>query len=150
MRIDFENYKTLKDLTDFIMVSKECDRKAATEWCRSNVPKESYYQTKIIGHLKKKYPDSFVRKYSAGAFSSGGVPDILFIHKGRYIGFEVKRPYFGTVSELQKQTIKDIRRAGGVAEVVTYISEVDKIINILEDWRLQDDRVRKDENQRHD
>lgn len=133
MRIDYENYRTLKDLTDFIMLTKDYDRKEATEWCKRNVPKESYFQKKIIDHLKEKYPDSFTKKYSAGAYSSGGVPDILFVYKGRYIGFEVKRPYFGVVSELQKQTIKEIRKAGGVAEVVTYVSEVEKIIKRVEE-----------------
>ena len=132
MRIDFEKYKTLKALTDFIMAEKNCDRKAATEWCRQNVPKENYFQGKIKDYLKKKYPDSFITKFSAGAYSQGGVPDILFIYKGRYIGFEVKRPYFGVVSKLQEQTLRQIRRAGGVAEVVTYISEVEKIMNIVE------------------
>ena len=131
MRIDFEKYKTLDDLKDFIMQKKNCSRTEAEKWCKANVPLESYFQTKIIEYLKAKYRCSFVRKISAGAYTQGGTPDILFIYKGRYIGFEVKRPYFGTISKLQLQTMRSIRKAGGVAEVVTYVSEVEKIMEIV-------------------
>ena len=133
MRIDdYENYKTLKELKEFIMAKKNCDSKTADKWCRDNVPLEADFQAKIKDYLEKTYPESFTRKITQGAYSKSGTPDILFIYKGRYIGFEVKRPYFGKVSKLQEQTIKDIRRAGGVAEVVTYVSEVKKIMKIVE------------------
>ena len=132
MQIDFEKFKTLAELVDYVSQKKGCNRTTATKWCMANVPLESYYQGKIKDYLKEKYPESFVAKISAGAYSRGGVPDILFIYKGRYIGFEVKRPYFGLVSKLQNKTIEEIRRAGGVADVVTYISEVEKLIKIAE------------------
>lgn len=148
MRIDYEQFKTLDELKDFIMAKKNCNRTAATKWCEANVPLESYFQRKIIEYLKWRYPDSFVRKISAGAYTQGGTPDILFVYKGRYIGFEVKRPYFGIVSKLQEQTIEEIRRAGGVAEVVTYVSEVKEIMSRVEEGYY--DRLRKDQNQRHD
>lgn len=132
MRIDFENYKTLDELVDYVTQKKGCNRTTARKWCRNNVPEEGYFQGKILDYLNERYPESFARKITQGPYSQGGTPDILFIHKGRYIGFEVKRPYYGVVSKLQKQTIKAIHKAGGVAEVVTYVSEVEKIMKIIE------------------
>lgn len=132
MRIDYEKFKTLEELINYVSQIKGCKRTIARKWCRDNVPEESYYQGKIIDYLEERYPDSFVRKISQGAYSQGGTPDILFVYKGRYIGFEVKRPFYGITSKLQEQTIKKIRRAGGVAEVVTYVSEVKKIMDIVE------------------
>lgn len=133
MRIeDFEKFRTLKDLTDYIMESKKCDRKKATAWCKNNVPLETKFQEKILDYLKERYPESFARKITQGAYSHGGTPDILFVYKGRYIGFEVKRPYFGITSKLQEETIKKIRRAGGVAEVVIYVSEVKAVMDEVE------------------
>lgn len=128
MAINYERFKSLSEFKDYIMQEKGCDRVAAAKWAMNNVPKESYFQEKIKKYLEKTYPNSFTRKYNAGNYSQGGVPDIMFIHNGRYYGFEVKRPFFGTVSQLQKVTIEQIRKAGGVAEVVTYVSEVDEII----------------------
>lgn len=142
MQIDFEKYKTLDDLKDFIVQKKNCSRTEAEKWCKANVPLEGYFQKKIIDYLEETYPGSFVRKISQGAYSQGGTPDILFIYKGRYIGFEVKRPYYGVASKLQEQTIEAIRKAGGVAEVVIYVSEVKKIMEIVEKEVAQyDDRV---------
>lgn len=137
MRIDFEKYKTLNELIDYVSQEKGCNRTTARKWCMANVPEEGYFQGKILDYLSEKYPESFSRKIAQGAYSKGGTPDILFVHKGRYIGFEVKRPFFGVTSKLQEQTIKAIRRAGGVAEVVTYVSEVEKIMNIVEEEDMQ-------------
>ena len=138
MRIDFEKYKTIDELIDYVSQTKGCNRTTARKWCIDNVPEESHFQKKILDYLNERYPESFARKITQGAYSQGGTPDILFIYKGRYIGFEVKRPFFGITSKLQEQTIKQIRRAGGVAEVVTYVSEVEKIMNTLEQEELNE------------
>lgn len=45
-----------------------------------------------------------------------------------YFGFEIKRPYLGVVSNIQQDTIKRIREAGGVAEVVCLPEEALEII----------------------
>ena len=57
-----------------------------------------------------------------------GIPDITCIINGRYYGFEVKRPFIGVLSKMQEQTIKQIRKAGGRAEVVTSEKEVAEIL----------------------
>lgn len=100
----------------------------AEKYLREKLPKESYYQKKIMDFLKAKYPDGVCWKEAAGAYSQQGIPDITFIRNGRYFGFEVKRPYVGVLSKIQEQRIKQIRAAGGVAEVVCFPEEVQEII----------------------
>lgn len=95
---------------------------------RNVIPEESYYQTKIIEWLREEYPTAFVWKAAAGPYSQGGIPDVCAVIDGKYYGFEVKRPYLGVTSQLQKQTIKKIIAAGGVAAVVTFVEDVEAVI----------------------
>lgn len=95
---------------------------------RNVIPEESYYQTKIMEWLREEYPTAFVWKAAAGPYSQGGIPDVCAVIDGKYYGFEVKRPYLGVTSQLQKQTIKKIIAAGGVAEVVTFVEDVEAVI----------------------
>ena len=90
--------------------------------------KESWYQAKIIRFLKSAYPSAFIWKAAAGPYSRGGIPDICMILDGQFYGFEVKRPEVGRLSTLQEQAIKKINAAGGIAAVVSFPSEVQKII----------------------
>ena len=95
---------------------------------RNVIPEESYYQTKIMEWLREEYPTAFVWKAAAGPYSQGGIPDVCAVIDGMYYGFEVKRPYLGVTSQLQKQTIKKIIAAGGVAAVVTFVEDVEAVI----------------------
>lgn len=126
----FKNYDALKK--HVISEGKAKNLTEADKYIRRTMPKENHFQNKIIKFLKSHYPDSVTKKYAVGAYSQGGMPDILFIHKGRYIGFEVKRPFIGVISALQEQTIKEIRRAGGVAEVISFPEQAEQIIHLLE------------------
>ena len=96
----------------------------------SNTPphKESFYQAKIIRWLKGQYPDAFVWKAQAGPYCRQGIPDICAIIDGHFFGFEVKRPEVGRLSKIQEQTIKEINAAGGIAAVVSFPEQVEKII----------------------
>ena len=100
----------------------------AEKYLLQKLPKESYYQDKIIKFLKKTYPTAFVWKAAAGAYSRQGIPDVCAVIGGRYYGFEVKRPYIGVLSKIQEQTIDQIRAAGGIAAVVTFPEEVQRIV----------------------
>lgn len=102
--------------------------KDAEEYLRKHLPKESYYQDKIIKFLKDTHPTAFVWKAAAGPYSRQGIPDVCAVINGRYYGFEVKRPYIGVLSTIQEQTIEKIRAAGGVAAVVCFPEEVKQII----------------------
>lgn len=100
----------------------------AEKYLRLNLPKESYYQSKIITFLRKTYPDAFVWKEAAGPYSRAGIPDISMVLKGKFYAFEVKRPFVGVVSEIQAKTIEKLKKAGAVAGVVTFIEDVKKLI----------------------
>lgn len=102
--------------------------KEAEKYLRAKLPKESYYQDKIIKFLKDVYPTAFAWKEAAGPYSRQGIPDVSFVKDGQYYGFEVKRPFIGVLSKIQEQTIKRIRAAGGIAEVVCFPEDVRKII----------------------
>ena len=93
---------------------------------------ESFYQRKIMEHLKKRYLDAFFWKAAAGEYSRGGIPDICAIIHGRFYGFEVKRPG-GKASRLQEKTLEDIKRAGGYGGVVIYPEDVERIIQAAEE-----------------
>ena len=90
--------------------------------------KESAVQKKIIDYL-----------HSVGAWTvktiqcnKAGVPDILCCYKGRFVALEVKRDMYAKMnetSELQHRTIKQIIAAGGVAGVVTCVTEVKDILD---------------------
>ena len=103
--------------------------KFAAMYLQEHLPRESYYQKKIMDFLKQNYPTAFVWKEAAGPYSRQGIPDVSAIIDGRYYGFEVKRPFFGVLSKIQEQTIEKIRAAGGVAEVVTFPHEVQEIVD---------------------
>lgn len=133
MRLD--QFDTMVDAIEYLRKEKLKTEKGcasvkdAKRYLMKHLPKESYYQDKIIKFLKETYPGvSFVWKEAAGSYSRQGIPDVSFILDGRYYGFEVKRPYIGVLSKIQEQTIKQIQAAGGIAEVVTFPEQVRKII----------------------
>lgn len=107
--------------------------KFAEKYLIQHLPKESYYQDKIIKFIRRTYPTAFVWKAAAGAYSRQGIPDVCAVIDGRYYGFEVKRPYIGVLSKIQEQTIKQIQAAGGIAAVVRFPEEVGKIVEASRD-----------------
>lgn len=129
---DLKKMKTVDQVRVYLAngerLGKVPTKKDTEAWLRSNMPKESYFQKAIIEAIKKQYPESFVRKISLGAYSEGGLPDIMAIVGGHYFGFEVKRPIIGKPSKLQEATIKAIQHAGGTAAVVCWPEEALKII----------------------
>jgi hypothetical protein len=85
---------------------------------------ESTLQHDIIEYLRGR---GDVYWYNAGgsASSAKGTPDLLVCCNGRFVGLELKRStgsYGATKPQLMR--IAAIRRAGGVAEVVTSIEDV--------------------------
>ena len=129
--IDFEQFKTKAEVIKYLKTTKDisCQTTAQAEkYLRAHLPKESYYQDKIIKHIRELIPSSFVWKAAAGSYSRQGIPDVCAVINGRYYGFEVKRPLIGVLSAIQEQTIKQIRAAGGRAYVVSYPAEVTEIL----------------------
>ena len=92
------------------------------------MPKEKYFQSRIIRYLES-LNHVFVWKEQAGyGYQINGLPDICAVIEGKFYGFEVKRPFIGKVSPIQRERMKKIREAGGVAEVVSYVNEVAMIL----------------------
>ena len=92
------------------------------------VPLERTLQDRIMKWIKQEYPQAFVWKATAGAYSRCGIPDICCIVDGQFYGFEVKRPFWGKASKVQLKTMEQIRAAGGVAGLVSYPEDVGRMI----------------------
>lgn len=126
----FEGLKTVEAIKPRVS-SSVGHRVTATElnrMLRQVLPKENYYQDKIMDWVKEQCPQAFVRKITSGIYSEGGFPDILVIIDGLYYGIEVKRPYIGKTSKLQERTIGQINEAGGHAGVACFPYEAKEII----------------------
>lgn len=129
-KLDYTKFKTYEELQEYtIEHNRKITTKAeADKFIREKMPKESHFQKKIIDWIKENVPNAVVWKEAAGPYSRQGIPDITCIVNGKYYGFEVKRPFIGVLSKIQEQTIKELRKAGAVAEVVTSEKEVAKIL----------------------
>ena len=117
---DFDENAFVKS---FMERKKITTKQKALSELRKLIKKEGYYQSEIKEALKKKYPDAFVVKISQGAYSEGGIPDVLMIKDGHYFGFEVKRPVVGIRSKLQEETVRKIQAAGGTATFIRWPEE---------------------------
>lgn len=120
--------RTKAEAVAMIQEKYNCDASYAADILRESIPKEAYYQRKLMEHIKTTYPGAFVWKEAAGSYSRQGIPDVSAIIEGRYYGFEVKRPYYGRLSLMQAQTIQEIHKAGGVAGVCTFPEDADRLI----------------------
>lgn len=117
-----ENWRD-RDFVKEIQEEKGLNRADALAYLREHMPQEKYYQKKVMDGLKAAFPSAYVVKIAQGQFSTAGIPDVMCIVRGRYFGFEVKRPIFGKISPIQEMTIKKIWEAGGAATVVSYPEE---------------------------
>lgn len=119
---DLEQYRTIEELQTALGLSS----KAKTiQWVKVHVPKESYFQRKIIEYLRRTYPAAVVWKQNNGEYSSmNGIPDVAMLKDGQYYGFEVKRPYLGKLSKIQEKTMGKLSKAGAKVYEVTYVSDV--------------------------
>lgn len=92
--------------------------------------KELKFQEKVIKYLTDRKIWHF--RYTASVIF--GIPDIIAIHNGYFIGIELKRPDGkGKPSELQKLTVQSIIDAGGIAKAnVETIEEIEELLRIAE------------------
>ena len=129
--IRFEDFKTKEELINHLKTTKDIScqtTRQAEKYIAEHLPKEAYFQKKIIEKIKAMLPAAFVWKAAAGPYGRGGIPDVCAIVNGKYYGFEVKRPFIGVPSKLQLQTIKQIQAAGGKAYIVSWPEEVERIL----------------------
>ena len=87
-------------------------------------------ESQLVQNIRKylgTLPKCFFWKEHGGQYGTAGIPDIIVCYKGRFIALEVK---IGSnqPTRLQAATIEQIRRAGGIAVVVSSVDEVKEIM----------------------
>jgi len=82
---------------------------------------ESRLQQKIRRSLEKDFGGFWVKIWG-GPFQQAGIPDLIGCCEGHFFAFEVKTPK-GKPSALQLDIIDKIKKAGGVAAVITTYEE---------------------------
>lgn len=128
MRLD--SFKTKAEAIAYLKRKKGCaTSKEAEKYLRNFLPKESFYQERIIKYIKAEYPKAFVWKAAAGAYTRAGIPDVCMVLNGKFYGLEVKRPYIGKTSFMQEIVLRQIKAAGGIAGVVVFPQDVERMIS---------------------
>ena len=87
--------------------------------------RESSIQDDILEYLKSV--GAYAIKVHVGSYQTQGTPDVLCCYKGRFIGFELKKPG-ESASELQKYRIEQIQRAEGYAYVADSVEQVKEVL----------------------
>lgn len=86
---------------------------------------EEMFKDEVVNYLRKNRIWHFV--YHANV--AYGLPDIIAIHNGKFIGLELKRKDGkGIATSLQEEVAKSINEAGGVAGIVASIEEVEALL----------------------
>jgi len=90
---------------------------------------EGKVQDQIIAYLKRKRIYHF--RFQAQS-NLNGLPDIICLYKGFFLGLELKRENGGTPTDLQLRKIKAINDNGGIGVIVRSVDEVEEIINNID------------------
>ena len=90
---------------------------------------EAVIQLKILKYLNNLSDCWAVKVISA---NQRGVPDILGCCRGRFIAIEVKSAD-NKPSKIQQSQLNAIKQTGGIAEVVTSLEQMQKLIKELGD-----------------
>lgn len=89
---------------------------------------ESDLQDQVKRFLKQKRVLFF--RYQAQS-NLNGMPDIMCLYKGIFLGLELKRPKQGKPTDLQKRKIKFINDNGGVGIFVENLDDVKTLIDVI-------------------
>lgn len=90
---------------------------------------EKHIVTDIIKHLNK-VDECHVWKTHGGMYSTPGVPDVVGVYQGKFLGIEVKRPEKkGNVTKLQRAFINKLNSCGGISFVACSVDDVIGVIN---------------------
>lgn len=91
-------------------------------------------ETRIVRSIKDGlqniYPNCFLFKVHGSGFQKRGIPDLIGCINGRFTGLEIKDPKnksYGA-TKLQLWVIGLIKKAGGIAGVVTSLEEAKELI----------------------
>jgi penicillin-binding protein-related factor A (putative recombinase) len=89
--------------------------------------KEKDLQKKIIDYIKSI--GGYVEKIHVTSYQSQGVPDIRCCYKGLFVAFELKKSQQDKPSQLQLYRIEQIRKAGGIAEIIWSLDQAKEVLN---------------------
>lgn len=79
---------------------------------------------------------AYVVKIHGSAYQTAGIPDLLICYKGHFIGIEVKVPgRESTVTDLQANTSRKIKAAGGIAVMFSYVEQVERMLDLIDKKR---------------
>jgi hypothetical protein len=88
---------------------------------------ESQLSRELIDLIRAR--GGFAMKIHGGPMMMSGAPDIIACYRGRYLGIETKLPHATRgATAIQRHRINQIRKAGGVGEVVR---SKEQMLNIL-------------------
>lgn len=98
---------------------------------------ESGLVRNIVKAIKREYPDAFVWKVHGGPYQVVGIPDLAACVNGLYVGIEIKHQKPGEseaharerTTLIQRQRIKEIIQAGGIAGTALSEEEALEIIS---------------------
>lgn len=90
--------------------------------------KETQLQEKVISYLNGRQVFNF--RYQA-ASNQFGMPDIVCIYKGFFVGLELKTDD-GKATELQLRMLNAIKNAGGYADIIRSIPEIVSLFQIID------------------
>lgn len=131
-KINYKDYSTLQQLVEAVRAEGLASNSTeARNYIYQLIPQEKDFQKKIMLYfreLQKNGVPIFYWKAHSGGYQRGGVPDICSVINGRFYGWEVKRPLVGKVSNIQRDAIRGIEKAGGKAYVVCYVDDVEKVL----------------------
>jgi VRR-NUC domain len=88
---------------------------------------------KIQAYLEEQGARPF-KIHGDDSYQEAGIPDLLVCLRGRFVGLEVKLPG-NSPSPLQEKVLREIKRSGGIAEVVTSVDQVRTLIAKMEKKR---------------
>lgn len=89
---------------------------------------ESRIVASIRSFLRARPRTWHVKIWGGGVFQQAGLPDIIGCSDGLFFAFEVKVPR-KTATPLQGATLRAIKRAGGIAETVTSLTQVQFVLD---------------------
>lgn len=90
-------------------------------------------EDKVQDHIKSYLIKNRIYHWRFQAQSNlNGIPDILCLYKGFFIGLELKREKGGHATQLQLRKIKNINDNGGIGVLVRSVEDVDKIIKAID------------------
>ena len=109
---------------------KEKNTEKPTTFHHFHIESERQIQSKILSYLRSTYPKALSLKlHEDPVFGVVGIPDIMFLHDGKALFFEVKRPGEKS-SKIQESIMTKMINNGIMARVVYGVDDVRRIINV--------------------